>query len=158
MVLLIIIPIKWLFHWEYTLFSDKPICLLRGSFWVAIVSFGQNKRIEIPTSQLIYESFQKSDFSWLIHRVSFLKPFHVPVHSHVWFYRFYIYIYINIPLYSYNIPIRTSWLNAFYFPIFWIAWKTYNSPFFFIFCKVRRSDLKKTMKFIPSLNTHSILH
>jgi hypothetical protein len=23
--LLIIIPIKWLFHWEYTLFSDKPI-------------------------------------------------------------------------------------------------------------------------------------
>ena len=21
----IIIPIKWLFHWEYTLFSDKPI-------------------------------------------------------------------------------------------------------------------------------------
>ena len=25
LVLLIIIPIKWLFHWEYTLFSDKPI-------------------------------------------------------------------------------------------------------------------------------------
>jgi hypothetical protein len=25
MVLLIIIPIKWLFHWEYTLFSDKPM-------------------------------------------------------------------------------------------------------------------------------------
>ena len=24
MVLLIIIPIKWLFHWEYTIFSDKP--------------------------------------------------------------------------------------------------------------------------------------
>ena len=24
MVLLIIIPIKWLFHCEYTLFSDKP--------------------------------------------------------------------------------------------------------------------------------------
>jgi hypothetical protein len=22
---LIIIPIKWLFHWEYTLFSDRPI-------------------------------------------------------------------------------------------------------------------------------------
>ena len=28
MVLLIIIPIKWLFVWEYTLFSDKPICSL----------------------------------------------------------------------------------------------------------------------------------
>ena len=27
MVLLIIIPIKWLFHWEYTLFSDKPMCI-----------------------------------------------------------------------------------------------------------------------------------
>ena len=25
MVLLIIIPIKWLFHWEYPLFSDKPM-------------------------------------------------------------------------------------------------------------------------------------
>ena len=24
MVLLIIIPIKWQFHWEYTLFSNKP--------------------------------------------------------------------------------------------------------------------------------------
>ena len=24
---MIIIPIKWLFHWEYTLFSDKPILL-----------------------------------------------------------------------------------------------------------------------------------
>ena len=23
-----IIPIKWLFHWEYTLFSDKPNCCL----------------------------------------------------------------------------------------------------------------------------------
>ena len=23
--LMIIIPIKWLFHWEYTLFPDKPI-------------------------------------------------------------------------------------------------------------------------------------
>ena len=22
---MIIIPIKWLFHWEYTLFSDNPI-------------------------------------------------------------------------------------------------------------------------------------
>ena len=24
MVLLIIVPIKWLFVWEYTIFSDKP--------------------------------------------------------------------------------------------------------------------------------------
>ena len=25
---MIIIPIKWLFHWEYTLFSDKPMFYL----------------------------------------------------------------------------------------------------------------------------------
>ena len=30
MVFLIIIPIKWLFHWEYTLFSDKPRCFDGG--------------------------------------------------------------------------------------------------------------------------------
>ena len=29
---MIIIPIKWLFHWEYTLFSDKPISDMAG-FW-----------------------------------------------------------------------------------------------------------------------------
>jgi hypothetical protein len=34
MVLLIIIPIKWLFHWEYTLFSDKPISAKLRSLWV----------------------------------------------------------------------------------------------------------------------------
>ena len=22
---------KWLFHWEYTLFSDKPICWISGA-------------------------------------------------------------------------------------------------------------------------------
>ena len=33
MVLLIIIPIKWLFHWEYTLFSDKPISLWYHHFF-----------------------------------------------------------------------------------------------------------------------------
>ena len=33
MVLLIIIPIKWLFHWEYTLFPDKPIYLKNDHIW-----------------------------------------------------------------------------------------------------------------------------
>ena len=28
---MIIIPIKWLFHWEYTLFSDKPIWVSKNS-------------------------------------------------------------------------------------------------------------------------------
>ena len=33
MVLLIIIPTKWLFHWGYTLFSDKPILLPDLGIW-----------------------------------------------------------------------------------------------------------------------------
>ena len=44
MVLLIIIPIKWLFHWEYTQFSDKPICCFLkshypGSYGHSIIYF-----------------------------------------------------------------------------------------------------------------------
>ena len=45
MVLLIIIPIKWLFVWEYTLFSDKPVWKLMVLYqvislldWVLTVS------------------------------------------------------------------------------------------------------------------------
>ena len=33
MVLLIIIPIKWLFHWEYTLFSDIPRWIESINWW-----------------------------------------------------------------------------------------------------------------------------
>ena len=44
---MIIIPIKWLFHWEYTLFSDKPIwikqptafCRAFSTFFLAAGSF-----------------------------------------------------------------------------------------------------------------------
>ena len=32
---MIIVPIKWLFHWEYTLFSDKPMSEQRGT-WIEI--------------------------------------------------------------------------------------------------------------------------
>ena len=32
---MIIIPIKWLFHWEYTLFSDKPIYIY--IYWIGQV-------------------------------------------------------------------------------------------------------------------------
>ena len=41
MVLLIIIPIKWLFHWEYTLFSDKPILLdlEKLTWWSDMISY-----------------------------------------------------------------------------------------------------------------------
>ena len=44
MVLLIIIPIKWLFHWEYTLFSDKPnwflLKVFRDLFTLTVSSQG----------------------------------------------------------------------------------------------------------------------
>ena len=36
--LMIIIPIEWLFHWEYTLFSDKPIYLFPALNWHGTVS------------------------------------------------------------------------------------------------------------------------
>ena len=29
--LMIIIPTKWLFHWGYTPFSDKPICGVKSA-------------------------------------------------------------------------------------------------------------------------------
>ena len=42
MVLLIIIPIKWLFHWEYTLFSDKPRWRWRCFEHCSVMSTTQN--------------------------------------------------------------------------------------------------------------------
>ena len=50
MVLLIIIPIKWLFHWEYTPFSDKPIWAL-------------NSRNLGSISEFLYVSIVRSDRS-----------------------------------------------------------------------------------------------
>ena len=29
---------KWLFHWEYTLFSDKPICPMVYRIWILVMS------------------------------------------------------------------------------------------------------------------------
>ena len=57
MVLLIIIPIKWLFHWEYTLFS--MVLLIRQSRfekWLAIIgkinpTFSDNVRICVRSCQ-----------------------------------------------------------------------------------------------------------
>ena len=42
MVFMIIIPIKWLFHWEYTLFSDKPIWFFFGGI---IAFFGRTLQV-----------------------------------------------------------------------------------------------------------------
>ena len=50
MVLLIIIPTKWLFHWEYTLFSDKPIfefCVVMPSGFTKALKLVEC--VEMPT-------------------------------------------------------------------------------------------------------------
>jgi hypothetical protein len=49
MVLLIIIPIKWLFHWEYTLFSDIPRSLsqkfpTKHGFSIAMLNRGHSTK------------------------------------------------------------------------------------------------------------------
>ena len=55
MVLLIIIPTKWLFHWGYTPFSDIPTCLLLGihCFYFFLVSFPRkfSASLRIPASR-----------------------------------------------------------------------------------------------------------
>ena len=63
MVLLIIIPIKWLFHWEYTLFSDKPIYiyiyifkqhLRRSSKCKAPITLPWTGKMDTPRDLIIY--------------------------------------------------------------------------------------------------------
>ena len=41
---MIIIPIKWLFHWEYTLFSDKPICPCFSKFLLVDIAGATTSR------------------------------------------------------------------------------------------------------------------
>jgi hypothetical protein len=49
MVLLIIIPIKWLFVWEYTLFSDKPkFCFGSQSLALPLSVFWLRLRKDAP--------------------------------------------------------------------------------------------------------------
>jgi hypothetical protein len=73
MVLLIIIPIKWLFHWEYTLFSDKPIS---SSSWLKLnaqVAKGLRRRrfpvvpnVDPGTAQdVLGDPKQPGDFWWI---------------------------------------------------------------------------------------------
>ena len=50
MVLLIIIPIKWLFVWEYTLFSDKPIYSNQNNYHM----IHDNYHIAITTTIITY--------------------------------------------------------------------------------------------------------
>ena len=50
---MIIIPIKWLFHWEYTLFSDKPSCDVG---WYRLTSL-DNLRILSPTAGRVMRSY-----------------------------------------------------------------------------------------------------
>ena len=43
---MIIIPIKWLFHWEYTLFSDKPNSSEQCSIAWLVDDFGESRILE----------------------------------------------------------------------------------------------------------------
>ena len=52
MVLLIIIPIKWLFHWEYTLFSDKPIYIIGFCYSYSLNMFEPCSASSSPTAPL----------------------------------------------------------------------------------------------------------
>ena len=63
---MIIIPIKWLFHWEYTLFSDKPISWSNfpnrqtGQFRRLLLAARDPKRRR-PTDSLRGEAMTKGD-------------------------------------------------------------------------------------------------
>ena len=47
---MILIPIKWLFHWEYTLFSDKPTCF-QAAGWDLSLFAGVVTTFHIPAAQ-----------------------------------------------------------------------------------------------------------
>ena len=47
---------KWLFHWEYTLFSDKPmwlyVAILCGYVWLFCVTIRSISRVQLEISGL----------------------------------------------------------------------------------------------------------
>ena len=71
MVLLIIIPIKWLFVWEYTLFSDKPIwtCWMPqkiGATWFRKVVWSLES-LESWNILKLVESLEAQEVGWEKH-------------------------------------------------------------------------------------------
>ena len=57
---MIIIPIKWLFHWEYTLFSDKPTWIWKTNL-VPFPRLGTNSHPETSASR---------SYSWVCREVN----------------------------------------------------------------------------------------
>ena len=96
MVLLIIIPIKWLFHWEYTLFSDNPICFLLSNQVSSKVGAKDAERGPAvglrPAEDL--ENVTGRNATWM-DRMDYMLDIQ-------WGYIYiYVYIYIYIHLYTY---------------------------------------------------------
>ena len=68
MVFMIIIPIKWLFHWEYTLFSDKPIYIYICNIIIQYLVGGLEHDFYFPWYMGCHPSHWLSYFSrWLLH-------------------------------------------------------------------------------------------
>ena len=69
MVFMIIIPIKWLFYWRYTLFADKPMCAFGKESMAfsrenleATAAEGENDdALEERSVHYTYISLQKAD-------------------------------------------------------------------------------------------------
>ena len=119
---MIIIPINWLFHWEYTLFSDKPkwsIWKLRNPFMaIQAISGGHvllPEKIPLPGDIL---AEQKNHFQNLgvfllnIHiyilYIYSIYIYYIYIYMYIYIYISYIYIYINI-LYQYSISVSSKY-------------------------------------------------
>ena len=53
MVLLIMIPTKWLFHWGYTPFSDIP--KLSITLWWTYIAMGNHQKWWVPIAMLVHQ-------------------------------------------------------------------------------------------------------
>ena len=95
MVLLIIIPIKWLFHWEYTLFSDKPMWRKRLCLLLKFVNlFSKKNQVDI------YQWFSMTDM--IYYDMPLKYPFITDTSINGSIYIIYIYIYQwHIIIYQY---------------------------------------------------------
>ena len=117
MVLLIIIPIKWLFHWEYTLFSDKPTSYRNETIWFYSTILGNDASAGVcsayDTTLLEQGASARDDpslkgLSWQYHAIS--KPSWLVIADSIWqiiwiyIYYIYIYIYIDMCIYAESCP------------------------------------------------------
>ena len=81
MVFLIIIPIKWLFHWEYTLFSDKPISVYGEILTLPTVPTVFNH----PMGDMrIFTCFIRVDLGFHLDKNSVIYPMTDPWCCYIW--------------------------------------------------------------------------